>query len=305
MNLCGSFLRGITILILLSEIFFNFFEPFFLKSLFHVFHLLLFYLLLFFFLNFLKIFFLLFFLKSHLILAETRISLSDIGNEIFDGLYVCFLLAVPLFLVFFLHLSLHPSVVGVSCIPFLTPDEALVCGKIFPIGVKIQHFFFRGVWISKALKFSELFSDIFSEVVSLGFFSFDLFKDISVDSVECCGGVIVAFEAVGGEVTPNIESKTVLLKIFLAHLIFVHDDFLSVVVIPGPFIDIRQHIVSLIDLDKLMFGIFIWIFIRMEFEGHLSVALSWSWMYFFDLGEWCLPVDIKDLIIATFHFNYG
>ena len=132
-------------LVLPFEVFLHFFESLFLKLLldcFHLFFLLFFLLLSFYFLLCLLLFL---FLQLDLELPESRVSFLDVSDQIFYGFNVGFLLPLPLLFVFFLHFSSHPSIVGLSCVPFFAPDKSLVSCKVVPILIKFKHFIFNRI----------------------------------------------------------------------------------------------------------------------------------------------------------------
>jgi len=236
--LLSIFMEVSTFCLLFFEVLFNLFESFFLHLLFDFFHFLFLLFLSLFSLQFFLYPFFLFFLHLHLILPESGVSFLDIGYQVSDCLDIGLFLPLSLFLVLFLHLSSHPTIVSLSSVPFLTPYKSFISCKIFPIFIKLQHFFFWSVRHTKAFIFSELLLQVLSRVVSFGFFCFDFFKYISIDSIEPFSIILKAFEAVHGEVGPNVETKTILFEIFLAHLVFVEEHLLSVVVVPGSFVGI-------------------------------------------------------------------
>lgn len=119
---CGNTVQ----FILLSVVFFDLAETLLFETLLDMLHLLLFFLLLLFALKSLLLLLLFLLSKTAQIGNETGISFAHVGKEIFDGLHVVLPFSLPLLLVLLLHLATHPSTVGVSGVPLLTPGEGLI-----------------------------------------------------------------------------------------------------------------------------------------------------------------------------------
>lgn len=66
--------------------------------------------------------------------------------------------------------------------------------------------------------------------------------------------ILEAFKAAHREIVPDVESEAIHLDILFGHLLFVEEYLLSVGVVPGPLVGVRQYIVGLINLDESLFG---------------------------------------------------
>jgi hypothetical protein len=73
-------------------------------------------------------------------LLETKISLLDETDEIFDCFDVNFLLFLALLFVFLLHTTLDPAILSVTSVVLLCPCEGLVGCKVLPVVVKGEDF---------------------------------------------------------------------------------------------------------------------------------------------------------------------
>jgi hypothetical protein len=231
------------------------------------------------------------------VFSESWISLFDVGNEVFNSFNIGLLFALSLLFILFFHFSSDPAISSISGVPLFNPDKGLISGEIIPILIKFEHLFFNGRGISKTFKFPKLFLNIFSRIIGFSLFCFYFFEDIPIDCEEALSIISISFEAIGGKVGPNIESKAILFKIFLAHLIFIEENFLSVVVIPCPFVGIREDVVGFVDLYKPLFGALAGVFIRMAFKCHFTIALL-------DFSRSGFAVDIEDLVVTPLHFNF-
>lgn len=207
--------------VLLSVILFDFSETFLFKTLLDVLLLFFFSFLLFFFLYLFLLFALFLLLEAIKIVDETWITLADIAEQIFDGFYISLLLALPLFLILFLHLAPLPAVASFTRIPFFAPHKCLVCHKVLPVLVKLKHSIFGSVGVTKAFIFALIFVDIFTQGVGLGLFGFNLLEDIAVYCIEAPLAIFITFEASCCEVIPNVKTESELIQVFLAHILLV------------------------------------------------------------------------------------
>jgi hypothetical protein len=73
-------------------------------------------------------------------LLETKISLLDETDQVFDGFDVKLLLFLALFLVFLLHTTFYPAVLSVTSVVLLCPCEGFVGCKVLPVVVKCEDF---------------------------------------------------------------------------------------------------------------------------------------------------------------------
>lgn len=254
----------------------NFFESFFFNFCLYFLHFLLVSLL---FLQLLLPFFFflfLFFFHHDQVLLVSRVSLFGEAYQILYCFYVVLSLFYTLFCVFLLHSALYPSVFSFTGVIPFAPYEGFVSCEVLPVLVKLYHFLYHSLRSTKSFKFSHFLLHILSQFVSLNLLTFYLFEYTSIDRVKSFLIVSKALKAPATEELPNIEPEAVFFKILFGHIIFIEEDFFSVIVIKSSFVCIRKHIVSLLNFQEYLFTFFSGILIRMVFHSHLTVRLGYQ-----------------------------
>ena len=254
----------------------NFFESFFFNFRLYFFHFLLVSLL---FLQLLLPFFFFFFLflfYHYQVLLVSYVSLFGEAYQILNCFYVVLSLFYTFFCIFLLHSALYPSVFSFTGVIPFAPYEGFVSCEVLPVLVKLYNFLYHSLRSAESFKFSHFLLHIVSRFVSLHLLTFYLFEYTSIDRVKSCFIVFKALKASDTEELPNIEPKAVLFKILFGHLIFIEEDFFSVIVVKSSFVWIRKDIVSLLNLQEYLFAFFSGIFIRMVFHGHLTIRLGYQ-----------------------------
>lgn len=177
-------------------------------------------------------------------------------------------------LVFLLHFPSHPAATSLPSVPLLAPHKSFIRGEILPVFVELQHALFASGRISKSLIFAHILLKVFSSIVGLGLFRLDFFEGIAVDSKEAALAVLIALEAASGEVIPDVEAKSELVDILLAHVLLVEQQFLTVVVVPRTLIWVRKHVVGLVYLHEAFLCTLFGVFVRVILERHLTIVLD-------------------------------
>jgi hypothetical protein len=101
----------------------------------------------------------------------------------------------------------------------------------------------------------------------IGFFllHLDLLEEVSVNGVEAIGIVVEAIETFLAEVLfyGNV-AETSLFDFLRVQFVFSRKNLLSMVVVPSPFVRVRQALVSLVYLLEFLLRVFTFVLIRVE-----------------------------------------
>ena len=102
-------------------------------------------------------------------------------------------------------------------------------------------------------------------LISFFLLHLDLLEEVSVNGVKAIGIVVEAIETFVAEVLfyGNV-AETGLLDFLRVQFVFSRKNLLSMVVVPSPFVNVRQALVSLVYLLEFLLRVFTFVLVRVE-----------------------------------------